>query len=58
MLSIEENINIVYLQDDAKLLAQAVLAGSSGKQQGFINLFKTNSWETLMTFTRESAREC
>ena len=45
------------LQEDVKLLIRAASSGSSGLQQPFFELFKTGSWETLMTFTRESARK-
>ena len=43
-------------QDDKKLLIQAASSGSSGDPKLFYELFRTPSWETLMTFTRENAR--
>lgn len=39
-----------------KLLVRAASSASSGDPSTFYEVFKTNSWETLMTFTRENAR--
>ncbi|KAH8120614.1 polyubiquitin-tagged protein recognition complex, Npl4 component, partial [Phellopilus nigrolimitatus] len=45
----------LFSEDDMKLLVRATSSASSGDPQIFQELFKSGSWETLMTFTRENA---
>ncbi|KAL5535116.1 NPL4 [Sanghuangporus sanghuang] len=41
--------------NDMKLLVRAASSAGSEDQQVFYELFRTSSWETLMTFARENA---
>ncbi|THH04749.1 hypothetical protein EW145_g5290 [Phellinidium pouzarii] len=45
----------LFTEDGLKLLMRAVSSTNPGDPQNFYELFKTGSWETLMTFTRENA---
>lgn len=46
------------VQDARKLLVRAAASASSGDPKLFYEFFQTNSWETLMTFTKENACAC
>jgi nuclear protein localization family protein 4 len=47
------------LKVDMKVLVSTVTSPSLLEDPSALNaLFKTESWQTLMTFTRESARKC
>ncbi|KAI5124405.1 hypothetical protein M0805_008289 [Coniferiporia weirii] len=45
----------LFSEENMKQLMRAASSASSGDPQAFYELFKSESWETLMTFTRENA---
>lgn len=54
----ESNSSDVF-KDDMKVLVSTVTSPSLLEDPRALDtLFKTESWQTLMTFTRESARKC
>jgi nuclear protein localization family protein 4 len=52
------HFSIRNLQNDMKILAKAASSTNADNGKGFEEVFKTDSWQTLMTFTRENSRKC